>query len=134
MKNLILIFSIILSFNSCSQNDENKTDNNSIVGTWKVIEILSSDGGSPLLWHTIENGSTYTFYSNGVIKSSKFSCDVSGRYTIINSNLIHVEYDCGNSKINYNLDFTFMENKLLLTPNPNNCYEGCTEKLMKIKE
>lgn len=132
MKNLILLCSVILSFNSCSQNDENKTNNNSIVGTWKLIEFYSSDGGSTPQWHTVENGYTYTFYSNGIIKSNKFSCD--GKYTISNSNTMHIEFDCDNSKMNGNFDFTFIEKKMIFTPNPNTCFEGCNEKFMKIEE
>ncbi|WP_445731197.1 hypothetical protein [Mariniflexile sp.] len=132
MKNLILLFSIILSFSSCSQNDEGKRDNNSIIGAWKLVEIYSSDGGSNPQWNQINNGFTYTFYNNGDVKSSKFNCD--GKYKINTSNSLHIEFDCDDSKMKGNFDFTFLENNLIFTLNPNTCIEGCTEKFMKIEE
>tara|TARA_R110002050_G_scaffold247153_1_gene384970 strand:+ start:172 stop:576 length:405 start_codon:yes stop_codon:yes gene_type:complete len=132
MKNLILLFSLILSFSSCSQNGEEKINDNSIVGTWKLIEVYSSDGGTNPQWKPVENGYTYTFYSNGVIKSSKFNCD--GKYTLNTSNSVHIEFDCNNSKMNGNFDFKFMDENLIFTPNPNTCFEGCDEKFMKIEE
>ena len=130
MKNLILLFSLILFFSSCSQNEEEKNSDNSIVGIWKLIEFYSSDGGSNPQWRTIENGYTYTFYNNDIVKSSKYECD--GAFSISNS-IVHLAFDCNNSKINGNFDFKFIEKNLILTPNPNTCFEGCNEKFMKIQ-
>lgn len=134
MKNLILTFGvlfIILGFQSCSQDDKDQSVKNTIIGKWQLIEVYSSDGGSNPQWHPVENGYTYTFYNNAIVKSSKYGCE--GTFSITDSS-VHLEFDCDSVKINGYFDFKFIEKNLILTPNPNTCIEGCDEKFMKIEE
>ncbi|PCI34200.1 MAG: hypothetical protein COB60_06615 [Flavobacteriaceae bacterium] len=139
MKNLILLFSIILSFNSCSQNEEEKNSDNSIVGTWKLIEVYSSDGGSNPQWKLVENGYIYTFKIDGTFTSNRFSeCSI-GKFELNNSNLT-LRFDCNGFTTGIESpEGTFIENfnkknnEIILKPTYLNCIEGCGNKFQKIK-
>lgn len=65
MKSLILILSMFLSLSSCS--DDKKSQNENILGTWKLIETYGSDGGSIPKWTAVNNGYKYTFNSDGTL-------------------------------------------------------------------
>lgn len=139
MKNLILLFSLILSFSSCSQNGEEKINDNSIVGTWKLIEVYSSDGGSNPQWKPVENGYTYTFNIDGTFTSTRFSeCSV-GKFELNNSTLT-LRFDCNGFTTGLESPVgTFIENfnknnnEIILKPTYLNCIEGCGNKFQKIK-
>ncbi|WP_445731196.1 hypothetical protein [Mariniflexile sp.] len=138
MKNLILLFSIILSFSSCSQNDEGKIDNISIVGTWKLIEVYSSDGGSQPRWFSVDNGYTYTFESNGTFNSTRFSECQTGKFSFTSRQLI-LNYDCKDFTSGIESpagtfveNFTKNNNEIILKPTYITCIEGCGYKFIKI--
>lgn len=139
MKNLILLFSLILSFSSCSQNEEEKINDNSIFGTWKLIEVYSSDGGSNPQWKPVVNGYTYTFNLDGTFTSNRFSeCSI-GKFELNNTTLT-LKFDCiGFTTGIESPEGTFIENfiknnnEIILKPTYLNCIEGCGNKFQKIK-
>ena len=134
MKNLILLFSLILSFSSCSQNEEEKINDNSIVGTWKLIEKIESGNDGLPIWKPVSDTQsyTYTFYEKGLITNSRYNCN--GTYVFNSSNSLHIDFECNDGKINGDFNFKFTNKNLVLTPNPNTCDEGCDEKFKKIEE
>ena len=141
MKNLILLFSLILSFSSCSQNEEEKINDNSIVGTWKLIEgFVNTSMENNGEWKPIENGYYYTFNPNGTFVSNRFGDCSEGTY-LLDDVLITLKYDCNNlsSGFNENPIGTFTEsyriknNELFLSPKYIFC-EGCLWKFKKINE
>ncbi len=135
MKNLILLFSIILSFVSCSQNDENKTQDNSIIGTWKLTERIGTGSDGLATWISVNESETYTylFEKDGTVTNSLYNC--SGNYELNQSRtIINIIYNCNNSQTLNSFNLTFEKNNLILSPNPNPCEEGCAGKFMKIKE
>ncbi|MFH6772107.1 hypothetical protein [Gaetbulibacter aestuarii] len=61
---------IVFTLFSCNKEDDLKQEQ-SIIGTWQLVEIYSSDGG-PGTWNPIENGYKYTFLSKGNFLSNRF--------------------------------------------------------------
>lgn len=133
MKNYILIFVLFLSFAACSNNDGkgNQRQQQTLFGTWKLIEIYGSDGGGMLQWNPVQDGYNYTFKENGVLLSNRFSCN--GSYSLENDNHTSINFDCNVSKFTQTYDYHFENNRLILEPHPNPCDEGCMEKYKKIK-
>jgi len=139
MKSLVLLFSIVLSFSSCSQNDERENLYDSIIGTWKLTEVLSSDGGSNPQWVKIENGYTYTFNKDSSFISNRFDECQSGNFSISSDHLI-LNYDCENFTTGIESPAgTFKENyinindEIILKPTYLGCFEGCGNKFIKIQ-
>lgn len=132
MKNFILLFSLILSFSACSQNDEEKINDNSIVGTWKLIEKVGSGTDGLPSWQIVheEKSYNYIFMEDGVVFNSQFNCN--GTFEILSSNTLSMKFDCDYGKINGIFDFKFENQYLILNLNPNTCLEGCAEKFIKI--
>ncbi|WP_176328520.1 MULTISPECIES: lipocalin family protein [Arenibacter] len=139
MKNIILLFTIIISFSSCSQNDENQKNENSIYGTWKLVEIYGSDGGNSPQWNPVNNGYTYTFNSDNSFASNRFSECSTGMYELTSSNLT-LKYNCDgfntgieNPPGSFVENYVFESNHLILTPTYLNCDEGCSYKFEKVE-
>ncbi|WP_445733741.1 hypothetical protein [Mariniflexile sp.] len=139
MKNLILIFNLIIVASSCSQNDENKQIGNSIYGTWKLIETYNGTGGGTSQWATIDNGYRYTFNTDNTFTSNRFSECSSGTYELTTSNLI-LTFDCDgfNTGIEsppgtFVENYAFGDSYLFLTPTYLNCDEGCSNKFDKVE-
>ncbi len=133
MKSFFLI-SLFLSslLSSCNSDDKNNNDN-SIIGTWKLIESYGSDGtqGS---WTTIDDGHSYTFNLDNMISSDKYSCV--GNY-IINEELeysLSIVFNCQNIEFNGSYQFEFENGQLVLYGNPISCDEGCGEKYERSTE
>ncbi len=134
MKKLFLI-TIVLSFafiaNSCSDDDNSKKIDNSIKGTWKLIEMggFNIHGGD--YWQTVENGHTYTFGEDNVLVSNRFSCN-NGTYFETSDGLT-ISFDCSNTQFYATYNISFENNKLILNPNPSYCDEGCAEKYQRVE-
>lgn len=126
MKTLILILSIFTLFTGCAKVEEIQTEN-SIYGTWKLIEQF--DGGSLTPIRKIENGETIIFNSQNSFSNSSIQCE--GNFGINNS-IIEISFPClsnGLFKYSYSVDAT----ELKLSDFPSTCDEGCYKKYKKIK-
>ena len=128
MKQLIFIFSILFLLSGCSEDNE-KQQENSIFGTWKLVETYGSAGGQGQ-WTPVENGYTYTFGEDGILISDRFSCE--GTY-IVDLNNITIDFDCQESQFHLTYGVSFENNNLILTPDPVNCDEGCAEKYQRME-
>jgi len=138
MKSLVLIFSILFSLTSCSEKETNQ-QKNSIYGTWQLIEIYQSDGGSNPQWISVDIGYTYIFNNDGTFSSTRFTECTSGTYEI-SSDSITLDYSCvGFDTGVENPSGTFIESYifenayLILTPSYLNCIEGCDYKFEKVE-
>lgn len=138
MKNMYLILSIFFLIVGCDE-EETKQQENSIYGTWKLIEIYQSDGGNNPKWTSVNNGYTYTFSNDETFSSTRFTECTTGTYDISNSTII-LDYSCagfdtgvetppGTFVENYN----FENGNIILTPSYLNCIEGCGYKFEKIE-
>ncbi|MDO9038960.1 MAG: hypothetical protein Q7U59_11500, partial [Lutibacter sp.] len=115
MKNLFLLFCLIISLSSCNQNEEEIINDNSIVGTWKLIEKTASGNDGLPIWKPVSDAQsyTYTFFEDGLVIISTNSCN--GVYNLNSSNtIIKIVYDCNNSKSEGSFNFTFERNDLIL--------------------
>jgi hypothetical protein len=137
MKNLILLLSILFSLSSCSQNDEEKIENSSIVGTWKLIEKIKSGNDGLPTWESVSEAESYTyvFYNDGKIINSLNENNCNGLYEVNTSNtILNIKYNCNSSQVEGSFKLTLDNNNLILSPNPNPCDEGCAQKFVKIQQ
>ena len=125
MKNMYLILSVLFLFTGCSE-EETKQQENSIYGTWQLVERF--DGGSPNPIQIIENGEILVFGQDNSYFNNSYQCN--GTYNINNS-IIEILAQCVSQdliKFSYSLE----NNELKLTNSPSTCDEGCYDKYSKI--
>jgi hypothetical protein len=133
MKTLFFIPVLIFTLLSCSKSDNDNSIEPSVVGKWKQIELYNSDGGSSPNWHTVTNGYTIEFLSNGTFNSTKHTECSTGKYTISSINEITLTYDCTNFTNKYIEKQENLTNaQLILKPAYMNCDEGCSVKFTKV--
>lgn len=140
MKTIYLILVAMISFSSCTE-DENqlRTQNDRKVnGQWQLIEVYESNGGSINQWNTVENGYLYTFNADGTFTSSRFSECSSGNY-IVTDTLLTLEYGCPNFSTGIESpagtfieSYSFENDELILVPTYMTCDEGCGWKFSKV--
>ncbi len=137
MKKLIFILTTLISLSSCDRNDP-IIQENSIYGTWKLIEIYGSDGGSNPKWTSATIVYTYTFNENGSFTSNRFSECTSGTYSLENDKLI-LNFGCEgfttgieSPKGTFIEQMYFENDNLILYPTYLDCDEGCGWKFDKL--
>lgn len=128
MKNLFLILCMVLALLSCSE-DNTKQQNNSVIGTWKLVETYGSSGGQGQ-WTKVENGYVYSFNEDKTLISNRFTCN--GVY-VLDANKITIEFNCPEKVFHLTYSISYENNYLILTADPINCDEGCLEKYQRIK-
>lgn len=144
MKNLILIFSLVVTVYSCSQNKENSHSENSIYGTWQLIERTANNyDGTINNWEQIENGYKITFNEDFSYESeiSPSECNEisNSSFVIVNEssiNTIEITINCNNPDISFESKdyYTFEDSShLILNPIEPACPEGCSFKYKKIE-
>ena len=127
---IVRLFTLLFTLGCSSDTREIQSD--SLTGTWQLISVYESSGGATPTWQPIEDGFTLSFQRNNVFVSSKFECD--GLYEINPNQTLTINFDCETSQMKGELDYRFVEEHLILTPNPNTCIEGCDQKFKKIAE
>ena len=125
MKNMFLIVITLLIATECSEK-EIKQQENSVYGTWQLIERF--DGGSPTPNQNVENGEIITFSSENLYSNNSYQCD--GTYSINNS-IIEISIPCITSDL-IKYSFSIENNELKLTSSPSTCDEGCYDKYKRI--
>jgi hypothetical protein len=138
MKTLTLILSIFTLFIGCAKVEEIQTEN-SIYGTWRLVETYNSSGAGDGKWLKVTNSYTYTFNTDGSFKSSRFPECLSGDYDLT-STQITLKYGCVNfdsgitsPPTTFVENFSFEGSFLFLKPSYLNCDEGCSFKFQKIE-
>ncbi len=97
MKNLILIFSMLLSLTSCTSNDTSKQEN-LLIGTWNLMKF--ENGFSPtenfsngdIIWNFQENGNVSI---NSLMTNSPIKPNGSYNYSLTGNRILigDTEYD-----------------------------------------
>ncbi|WP_159439336.1 lipocalin-like domain-containing protein [Tenacibaculum agarivorans] len=122
----------------CSSDSKNVEIENSIIGTWKLIEIYNDSGDGTGSWKPVENGYTYNFSIDGQFTSTRFSECSSGNYTI-DANQLTLDFDCNGFTTGIEKpegifieNYAFESNTVVFIPIYLNCVEGCGWKFEKL--
>lgn len=135
---MTIILSLILLLSGCNNDDETNSDS-SIVGIWQLIEVYNDPGDGSGGWQPVDNGYKYTFTSNNMFFSDRFSECNYGTYSL-NANQLTLDFGCSGFTTNIeNPNAVFIENMsfeandLILNPTYLFCVEGCGWKFKKIE-
>ena len=124
MKKFIVSITVFLLIGCSSQDDS--AENQSIIGTWKLVEFYGGDG-TQANWTPEDDGYTYTFREDNVLISDRYPCD-EGTYEL-EGNQVEVYFDCSGSIINFIYEFEFINGYLIFT---SGCNEVCKEKFERV--
>lgn len=131
MKKSILLFMIVGILFSCSKK-ESETNLTSVVGRWKLTEVLMDPGDGSGTFMSVNSDKTLIFDNNGNVTSNGLICDMS---IGINSNSSGI-YSVPNASINSSscpnttLQFELINNTLILIYP---CIEPCKAKYIKVQ-
>lgn len=121
----------------CSSDDKVATEQ-SIIGTWKLIEVDLDPGDASGSWSSVENGYTYNFSANGQFTSTRFSECSTGTYSL-DSNQLTLDFDCDgfttgieDPEGTFIENYTFESNTVIVVPTYITCIEGCGWKFEKV--
>ncbi len=135
-----IIFSIILVFPfiSCSIENEEEKVENSLIGTWQLVQTFEYTQAGPGNWNDVEDGYTYKFSQNGEFYSTRFEECTSGVFSI-DSNLLTMEYGCNEFATGIEdpegvvvEDFIFVDGELFMNPAYQTSIEGFITKFKKV--
>ncbi len=128
---MLFIFILVGILFSCNNNEEEKT-NTTLIGNWKLIEILADPGDGSGTFSSIESKKTITFKNDGTITSNGMLCNMSINTNNITSGTYDVYESTFNSPDCSNPDYkyTFQQNKNILIINYP-CIEPCIAKYIK---
>ena len=72
-KSIIFLMIIGLFISSCNNDDQEKKK--TVVGTWKLIEVLADPGDGSGTFRAVESNKTIEFKANGTIVTNTSLCD-----------------------------------------------------------
>lgn len=140
----ILILVATTSFISCTKNKQDITEpvENSIIGSWRLIEEVYGSLVEQGNWETIENGNIIRFSENMSYTSDAFpTCSSNpqndGTYLLNTNNdisFVTITLECSeanNGIIELTYQFSFEDDFLILSPTFG-CDEGCAFKYNRI--
>ncbi|RDK89032.1 hypothetical protein [Marinirhabdus gelatinilytica] len=133
MKKFILFFAISLTILSCNSDDDAISNETTVVGSWKLIEVYLDPGDGSGDFEPVTSEKIVEFRANGSVLSNGSICQpspaigesTSGTYST--EELIIVSEDCVDTEldIQYRLDGN---NLILNYP----CIEACSEKYVRL--
>jgi hypothetical protein len=134
MKKLIIILSLLVF--ACSSDNNDSEDQNSmpqedtLIGTWELIEAYGSDGSGESQWSEVQEQFryTYTFKNDNVVNRSSFECD--GSFENDPFDYLEIMFDCPEIQFFEAYYLSFENHDMVLTPDPN-CPEACALKFKK---
>ncbi|MCX2839923.1 hypothetical protein OQ279_17490 [Salinimicrobium sp. MT39] len=135
-----IAFYIILgvSFISCSDDDEEVKEKDSLIGTWQLVQTYANSGAGPGNWNEVEDGYTYTFLQNGDFYSTRFDECTSGTFST-ESNLLILDFGCDGFTTGIEApegvfveEYIFDNGLLVTNPTYLTCIEGCGFKFRKM--
>jgi len=125
-------------FVNCTSTD-NSPQENSIFGSWQLIEYFDIYGTNPP-WNPVDDGYLYTFNEDGTFYSNRFNECLEGVFSL-NNNELTLEYGCEGFTTGMETpegvfveQITFENNTLILTPTYMNCDEGCGYRFVRFPQ
>jgi hypothetical protein len=138
MKNLLLLFLVVVTFTSCNNDDDTPTPQEvSLIGNWRLIEFLADPGDGSGTFQTITSDKMLTFNSNGEITSNYSLCNMleivspqasSGTYSTI-TGIIDAPSCFNDSPLTIHFEVSNEGSLIISYP----CIEACQEKYIKIQ-
>jgi len=132
MKKIILLSFLSLAVLACKDDDD--TQENEIVGVWRLIQINLDPGDGSGTFEDVETDKTIEFKQDGTIVSNGSICQASsetgmnsqGSYSL--DDFIIISEDC----VQTEFDITFqLVNSTVIVSYP--CIEGCREKYVPLE-
>lgn len=130
----VFLFCLILGVLLSCDKKENQVNapENTLIGNWKLIEVLADPGGGTATFNAVQSGKIITFENDEIITSNGNLCDMSinsdnatsGTYSI--TDMTFNSSNCSNP----DYEFTFEENGNILIINYP-CIEPCRAKYEK---
>jgi hypothetical protein len=130
MKKIFFTLLVVGMLSACNK-DDNKS-NTSIVGNWKLIEVLEDPGDGSGTFMSVDSEKTITFNSDGTLTSNGDLCDM----TTSTLNPTSGTYDATNATITSDacvqttLGYNYVQNGTVLIINYP-CFEPCQAKYQK---
>lgn len=122
----------------CSSDDD-KNSEQSLIGTWQLIESFDGFGNDSGSWDPVENGYKYEFTADNKFTSTRFPECSYGTYSLTDSQLTF-DYGCEDFDAGVeNPEAIFIESfkvdgqYMILEPTYLFCIEICRWKFKKIK-
>lgn len=105
---------------------------NAIYGTWELVEKIQSGNDGLPAWLPVNEIQFYTLTlsENGIVTHSKYSSN--GTYELISADILRVNINSSQGNLQGEYKYVLENKNLFLSPAPNTCDEGCTEKFVKI--
>lgn len=127
MKKFIVLITVLLLIGCSAQDDS--PENQSIIGTWKLVEEYGSYGAAGS-WKSVGDGHQIVISEENIIQSDLYSCG--GDYQLESDNQISIEFDCSEAK--FSLDYNYkLEGDNLILSVISGCDEGCAEKFKRLR-
>jgi hypothetical protein len=137
MKKPLILLILLTLFSACNSDDDTNetvvTNNNPIVGQWKLTEQLLDPGDGSGTFMPIISNKTIEFYMDGTVISNGNLCTpgtntVIGTVGTFNENQFITSSACATS---LGVEYELLTNTSLLISYP--CIEACQEKYIKIR-
>jgi hypothetical protein len=136
MKKLVILLSLMVF--ACSSDDNERENHNNVpqedtlIGTWELIESYGSDGSNDSQWSVVQEQFRYTYtfrVDNSMRWDDNYDCD--GVYENNTPDFLEINFDCTDSQFTGTYHMAFENHNLILIPEPN-CPEACALKFRKI--
>ncbi|MEW4922768.1 hypothetical protein [Algibacter sp. 2305UL17-15] len=141
MKKIVLMFSMLMIFTSCSSDDSKPTDETGLIGKWKLIEQLADPGDGSGTFQPIASERVIEFFSDGTVAingvlcfmSSEVGDKESGTYKLITDSDTQndgeiIPNTCSSRSARVYFDLSVSGHLILWYQ----CIEGCGQKFEKL--
>jgi len=133
MKNIILLFGLVVLMSSCSNDDSGGDISTDLIGEWQLIEANADPGDGSGTFQPVDSDKVVVFLSNGTVTSNGSICilsidsnnPTSGTYSLSDSTIS--SSDCVADR---DVEFEIVNSNLIMRYP---CIEACEEKFTKIK-
>nr|WP_321245033.1 hypothetical protein [uncultured Psychroserpens sp.] len=133
MKNIGVLIVMVFSLIACSDNDNAKSADAELLGTWKLSEIYSDPGDGSGDFASVDSEKTISFLSNGTVNSNANLCFIfseigqssTGTYSETDMTIIISDCNLNPATVFFEIDGS----NLILSYA---CIEACQEKYIKL--
>jgi hypothetical protein len=132
MKTLFSFIAAAFIVAACSNNNDTTNNIQSVLGTWRVAEMLVDPGDGSGTFETVDGDRTFTFEANGTVTSNANICYMSHMADIPSTGTYsHTEQTITSQcEASYVLNYEIENGKLIITYP---CVEPCKAKYERLE-